>query len=91
MEILKLKIDEIKWDKNYYYLISDKKDYKFKIIDGTVDIKIYTNENDKVGIEYLEKGDLIKLHFDKKANLGKKIYINTKFILNSDSEELEVY
>lgn len=91
MEILKLKIDEIKWDKSYFYLISNKRDYKFKIIDGTVDIKIYTNENDKVGIDYLEKGDLIKLYYDKKAQLGKKIYINTKFILNSDSEELEVY
>lgn len=90
MEILKLKIDEIKWDKNYYYLISDKKDYKFKIIDGTVNIQIYTNENEKVGIGYLEKGDLIKLHFNTKKNLGEKIYINTKFILNSDSEELEV-
>ena len=92
MKFLKTKIKEISWNDEFFILQCEDKVFKFKIKDGTVDIKIFTFDKEEVGINYLEKDDIIKVELVKKNNIytPSQIFVNTKFVLNSDSENAEI-
>ena len=66
MKIIKEKIKEIKWDSSNFYIFCNKTILKIDIIDGRVNIIIKNNNNELVGISYLEEDDIIKILYDKK-------------------------
>lgn len=91
MNFLKTKIKKITIDNKYFTLECDNINFKIKIYNGTIDIKIETTDNEHVGYNYLEENDIIKIFYKKKENIiiPKKIFINTKYNFNSESSDFE--
>jgi len=90
MKIIKEKIKEIKWDSTNFYILCNKIKLKIDIIDGSVNIIIINNNNELVGISYLEKDDIIKILYDEKNKdyvKPIKIYVNTKYNFNSETSD----
>ena len=91
-----IKINHFNIIDNIMVLNQDKgKIYYLKIKRGTVDAIIKTDEDEEVGIKYLDEGDMIKIKGieseDNKINI-KKIYIKTKYLFNTESsEDLDFY
>ena len=93
MKILETKITDIILNDNNFILICNEKKIKTDIIDGTINITIKTNEGQEVGYTYLEKNDLIKIIYKKENDniiIPKKIYVNTKYKLLSESSDSEI-
>lgn len=92
MKSLTTKIKDIRWDSTNLYIDCESKNLKLDIIEGSVDITIKNNNDDIVGINYLEKNDIIKVLYSKKDNgyiKPIKIYVNTKYDFNSESSDSE--
>ena len=58
--------------------------FKCNVIKGSIDCVIMDNNNKILPLSCLDIGNTIKLKLDN--NIIKKIYINTKYIILSDSE-----
>ena len=58
--------------------------FNCNVIKGSVDCVIMDNNNKILPLSCLDIGNTIKLKLDN--NIIKKIYINTKYIILSDSE-----
>ena len=86
------KIENIVFNDDNVIIECEKKNLKMRIIDGSVDIKIFTNDNDEVGYTILENNDNICVFYESKENnyfIPKKIIIQTKYNLISESEDSE--
>ena len=80
------KIKSIILDKNNMNIEFESGDkYYSKIVKGSVTCKILNEKKKIVPLFYLEEGDLIKIKIIE--NKIKKIYINSKYKLISDSSE----
>lgn len=89
MKKVKVKILDIIIDNNFKIL---SKDYIFisKIKKGSVDFKIFNENNEEVNLSNLNTGDIIKVYginIDKNNIVIKKIIIQNNYILLSDSSE----
>tara|TARA_A100001015_G_scaffold135395_1_gene150219 strand:- start:228 stop:524 length:297 start_codon:yes stop_codon:yes gene_type:complete len=88
------KIKDLKFDKKWFYIYLDEHKFISEINDGSVDVLIYTFNNEEVGIKYIEKNDIITI-FAKKNNNNYfknflkpiKIYLKTKYIFLSETSE----
>lgn len=92
MKVFQTIIKKITYDNNFMLLECEKKKLKIFIINGNVEIDIFTNENKKVSYSYLENNDHIIVYYKKREDeyvIPHKIFINTKYILNSDSSDFE--
>jgi hypothetical protein len=58
--------------------------FNCNVIKGSIDCVIMDNNNKILPLSCLDIGNTIKLKLDN--NIIKKIYINTKYIILSDSE-----
>ena len=58
--------------------------FSCNVIKGSIDCVIMDNNNKILPLSCLDIGNTIKLKLDN--NIIKKIYINTKYIILSDSE-----
>jgi hypothetical protein len=77
-------IKEINYDANYIYIKSNTEVYRGEIIDGAVNFNIYDGNNNQLYLTNLNIDDKIKIYY--KNNIIKKIIMETKYELNSDSE-----
>lgn len=77
-------IKEIYYDANYIYIKSNTEVYKGEIINGAVSFNIYDVNNKQLYLTNLNIDDKIKIYY--KNNIIKKIIMETKYELNSDSE-----
>lgn len=92
MEIIETKIKDLNFNEDSFIIQCEDCNILIKIIDGTVNINLKTSDNDEVGYSYLEKNDIIKIIYKNKINnyiIPKKIIVNTKYILNTESSESE--
>ena len=92
MEIIETKIKDLNFNKDNFIIECDDCNLLIKIIDGTVNINLKTSDNDEVGYSYLEKNDIIKIIYKNKINnyiIPKKIIVNTKYVLNTESSDSE--
>ena len=92
MKLYQAQIKNINYNKDFIIIDCNKKQIKIYIIDGTVNINIFTNENKKVSYTYLDENDIINIYYKKKEQdyiIPHKIIINTKYSLNSDSSDFE--
>ena len=92
MEFIETKIKELKFKENELIIECEKCNLLIKIIDGTVNINLKTTENEIVGYSYLEKNDIVKIIYKNKINnyiIPKKIIVNTKYALNTESSDSE--
>ena len=86
----KITIKKFQREGDFLVVNSDNNVYMVEIKNGTIDVKIKNCQGEEVGINYLEKGDIVKVKGTKiKLNkfIIKKIYIKTKYIFNSESSE----
>jgi len=91
-------ITKIKYNKDII-IYTKSNSYVIKVIKGTINIDIITNENEIVSLKYLEVGDTITIEYDTKKlsktknndspilNIINKISIQTKYNILSDSSE----
>tara|TARA_A100001015_G_scaffold320773_1_gene448434 strand:+ start:465 stop:752 length:288 start_codon:yes stop_codon:yes gene_type:complete len=92
MEFIETKIKDLKFKENELIIECEKCKLLIKIIDGTVNINLKTTENEIVGYSYLEKNDIVKIIYKNKINnyiIPKKIIVNTKYTLNTESSDSE--
>lgn len=92
MKVFQTLIKKIIYNDKFIFLDCEKKKIKIFIINGNVEINLFTNENKKVSYLYLEENDHITVYYKKKEEeyiIPYKIFINTKYILNSDSSDFE--
>ena len=91
----KIKIESLDLEDNKFKITNKEEKYYLEINNGSVDVIVKNNEGDEVGFKYLEIGDKIKIKgYKNKENkiIIKKIYINTKYLFNSESsDDLELY
>jgi hypothetical protein len=76
-------IQDIKNDTNYIYIKGDYI-YKAPIINGSVDFTITDTNNNQLYLSNININDIVRIYY--KNNIIKKIIINTKYIIDSDSE-----
>ena len=91
MYTITTKINKINLKKKYLELICENIIFYIEINQGSMNIKIKNTDNEDVGYTYLDKNDIIKVSYEKinKIKIAKKIYINTKYTLNSESTDSE--
>ena len=91
MNIITTKIKEIELNEKILLLKCRDINFNIKIINGTIDIIVKTTSKDIVSYTYLEKNDIIKVMYNKNnnENIPIKIYVNTKYTFNSESEDSE--
>ena len=92
MELIETKIKDLKFEENELIIECENCNLLIKIIDGTVNINLKTTDNEIVGYSYLEKNDIVKIIYKNKINnyiIPKKIIVNTKYILNTESSDSE--
>lgn len=77
-------IQNMHTDDTYFYLSSTEDVYKSEIINGSTTFNIYNTNNHQLYLTDLNINDRIKIYY--KNNIIKKIIINTKYIIDSDSE-----
>ena len=85
-----IKSFQIEKDSQLSIIDSEKNIYDLICKEGNVITEIVTCENVKVGINYLEVGDKIKIKFETLNSnkfIIKKIYIKTKYNFNSESSD----
>jgi hypothetical protein len=97
----KIKINSINYTNNLF-IIKDITNNLFtgKIIKGSVNFKVFNEDNQEVNIGNIEEGDVVKIYtvknktFDlkeQKNSIIKKIIIKNKYVFNSDtSDDCEV-
>ena len=94
MDKHKITISEIKLENNFF-IIRDNlgKTFTGKIIKGSVDFKVFNENNEEVNISNIEEGDIIKIYTsgikqsdlkEQKNSIIKKIIIKNKYVFNSD-------
>ncbi len=88
-------ITKIEYNKNII-IYTKNNNYIIKVNKGSINIDIITNENENVSLKYLEVGDTITIEYNKEflnkhdnliLNIVKKILIQTKYNILSDSSE----
>ena len=66
------------------------------ILKGSVDFRIYNEDNEEVNLSNIEEGDVIKIQTisikssdlkEQKNNIIKKIIIKNKYVFNSESSD----
>jgi hypothetical protein len=77
-------IKKINYDAKHIYIETTTEVYKAEIIDGVVGFNIYDVNNKQLYLTNLNIDDKIKIYY--KNNIIKKIIMETKYELNSDSE-----
>ena len=87
------KIEDIKWDEKYYFIICKNNNLKINIIDGSLDIEVKNSENKYISFNLLEKNDIIKIkykNFDNNFIYPITIFQNVKYIFTNDSSDDEI-
>lgn len=88
-------ITKIEYNKNII-IYTKNNNYIIKVNKGSINSDIITNENENVSLKYLEVGDTITIEYNKEflnkhdnliLNIVKKIIIQTKYNILSDSSE----
>lgn len=89
MQEHKIKISKIKLNKDSL-IIKDilKRRFVIPIIKGSIDCKIYNENNNEVCLSDINKGDNIKIYTDlQKNDIIKKIIVKNNYIFNNESSE----
>lgn len=87
---IKFKIKNIIIENNEFIINSiDNNKYIGNIIKGSVDFKVYNENNNEVSISNIIENNIIKIYgYEEKNNIIiKKILITNNYLLNSDSSE----
>jgi hypothetical protein len=88
-------ITKIEYNKNII-IYTKNNNYIIKVNKGTIKCEIITNENENVSLKYLEVGDVVTIEYNKDhvnkydnliLNIVKKILVQTKYNILSDSSE----
>jgi hypothetical protein len=93
----KIKINSLNLTKDLFIITdTNGKTFTGKILKGSVDFRIYNENNQEVNLSNIEEGDVIKIQtnniksFDikeQKNNIIKKIIIKNKYVFNSESSD----
>ena len=93
----KIKISSMNLTKDLFIITdTNGKIFTGKILKGSVDFRIYNEDNQEVNLSNIEEGDVIKIQtnniksFDlkeQKNNIIKKIIIKNKYVFNSESSD----
>jgi hypothetical protein len=97
IQIKKIKINKIQIENNLFKITDTNKNiFIGKIIKGSVNFKIFNENNEEVSINNIEEGDIIKIQtsdkkledlHEQKNSLIKKIIIKNKYTFNLESSE----
>ena len=72
----------------------DKYNYILEVKNGSVEAEIKNSNKQLVGLKYLEDGDLVRIKGYKLNDkiVIKKVYVETKYVFDSESsEDLDMY
>ncbi len=97
MDKNKIKIKQIKIENNLFIINdADGNSYTGEIIKGSVNFKVFNEDNHEVSINNIEEGDVIKIQVlntqlkdlhKQKNSIIKKIIIKNKYVFNSESSD----
>jgi hypothetical protein len=80
-------VNNIYIKENVFYLITDKGSYQSNIIDGMVSFKLFDENNNELYLSTLQTGEKVRLFY--KNNIIKKIIIDAKYSINTDTSDTE--
>jgi hypothetical protein len=93
----KIKINSMNLTKDLFIITdTNGKTFTGKILKGSVDFRIYNEDNQEVNLSNIEEGDVIKIQTydikssdlkEEKNNIIKKIIIKNKYVFNSESSD----
>jgi hypothetical protein len=93
----KIKINSVNLTKNLFIITdTNGKTFTGNILKGSVDFRIYNEDNQEVNLSNIEEGDVIKIQTtnikssdlkEQKNNIIKKIIIKNKYVFNSESSD----
>ena len=86
MDTKRTKIRDIIIQDNMFYIVCDEK-YMAPIVNGSVSFKIYDTNRQQLYLDNININDNIKLYY--KNNIIKKIIINLKYDIISDSSDMD--
>jgi hypothetical protein len=72
---------------NIFYIDTNKGIYNSDIINGSINFKLFDKNNNELYLSTLNIGEKVKLIC--KNNIIKKIIIDTKYDINTDSSDIE--
>lgn len=80
-------IKDIYIKEDIFYITTDKGTYQANIINGSINFKLFDENNNELYLSTLNIGEKVRLFC--KNNIIKKIIIDTKYCINTDSSDLE--
>lgn len=80
-------INDIYIKESKFYIDTDKGIYESKIINGSINFKLYDDNDNELYLSTLQIGEKVRLIC--KNNIIKKIIIDTKYCINTDSSDIE--
>jgi hypothetical protein len=80
-------INNIYIKEDIFYLITCKGTYHSNIINGMINFKLFDENNNELYLSTLQIGEKVRLFC--KNNIIKKIIIDTKYNMNTDSSDTE--
>jgi len=80
-------VNNIYIKENVFYLITDNGSYQSNIIDGMVSFKLFDENNNELYLSTLQTGEKVRLFY--KNNIIKKIIIDAKYSINTDTSDTE--
>jgi len=93
----KIKINTVNFTQESFTITdTEGRTYTSKVVKGSVNFRVYNQDEQEVPISNIEEGDVIKIQiangktFDKiqpKNNIIKKIIIKNKYVFNSESSD----
>ena len=89
MQCQKIKINKIKLKKDNL-IIKDilKRHFIIPIIKGSIDCKIYNENDEEVYLSNINEGDNVSIYTDKQKNdIIKKIIVKNKYVFIGESSE----
>jgi hypothetical protein len=72
---------------NIFYINTNRGTYQSDIINGSINFKLFDNNDNELYLSTLNIGEKVKLFY--KNNIIKKIIIDTKYYINTDSSDTE--
>jgi len=85
--IMHVIINNIYIKEDIFYIDTDKGIYNSNIIDGCINFKLFDENNNELYLSTLNIGEKVRLFC--KNNIIKKIIIDTKYNINTDSSDIE--
>ena len=89
----KIKVNLVNFTQELFTITdTEGRTYTSKVTKGSVNFRVYNQDNQEVPISNIEEGEVIKIQIvndkiQQKNNIIKKIIIKNKYVFNSESSD----